>query len=80
MRRRIAYWAVCTHARYDRVSELVEDALANGAVAVTGGAPVAGTSGYFFQPTVLTNVRACTAHALIPPIWVLRARPLYLVV
>ena len=53
---------MCTHARYDRVSELVEDALANGAVAVTGGAPVAGTSGYFFQPTVLTNVRACTAN------------------
>ena len=32
------------------------DALANGATATTGGAPVSGTEGYFFQPTVLTGV------------------------
>ena len=32
------------------------DALASGATATTGGAPVSGTEGYFFQPTVLTGV------------------------
>jgi acyl-CoA reductase-like NAD-dependent aldehyde dehydrogenase len=41
--------------QFDRVSELVAEALAGGATAVTGGAPVDG-GGYFFQPTVLTNV------------------------
>ncbi|QTG79411.1 NAD-dependent succinate-semialdehyde dehydrogenase [Arthrobacter crystallopoietes] len=39
----------------DGVHELVTDAIANGATAVTGGAPVDGP-GYFYQPTVLTNV------------------------
>ena len=41
--------------QYDRVSELVAEALAGGGTAVTGGAPVDGP-GYFFQPTVLTGV------------------------
>ena len=40
--------------QYERVSELVADALAGGAMATTGGAPVDGP-GYFFQPTVLTG-------------------------
>ena len=40
--------------QYERVSELVADALAGGATATTGGAPVDGP-GYFFQPTVLTG-------------------------
>jgi len=40
--------------QYDRVSELVADALAGGATATTGGAPMDGP-GYFFQPTVLTG-------------------------
>ncbi|WP_332601516.1 NAD-dependent succinate-semialdehyde dehydrogenase [Arthrobacter sp. S2(2024)] len=39
------------------VHALVSDAVANGAVAVTGGAPVDGP-GYFYQPTVLKNVSA----------------------
>ncbi|EMY35987.1 succinate-semialdehyde dehydrogenase (NAD(P)+), partial [Arthrobacter crystallopoietes BAB-32] len=39
----------------DGVHELVEDAISHGAKAVTGGAPVDGP-GYFYQPTVLTNV------------------------
>jgi acyl-CoA reductase-like NAD-dependent aldehyde dehydrogenase len=41
--------------QYERVSELVADALASGASAVTGGSPVDGP-GYFFQTTVLTGV------------------------
>lgn len=39
------------------VHALVSDAVANGAVAVTGGAPADGP-GYFYQPTVLKNVSA----------------------
>ncbi|MFH5880411.1 NAD-dependent succinate-semialdehyde dehydrogenase [Arthrobacter sp. NA-172] len=39
------------------VHALVSEAVANGAVAVTGGAPVDGP-GYFYQPTVLKNVSA----------------------
>jgi acyl-CoA reductase-like NAD-dependent aldehyde dehydrogenase len=41
--------------QYERVTELVADALADGATAATGGAPIDGP-GYFFQPTVLTGV------------------------
>ncbi|MEG2576184.1 MAG: aldehyde dehydrogenase family protein, partial [Glutamicibacter sp.] len=39
----------------DEVHALVEAAIADGATAVTGGAPVDGP-GYFYQPTVLANV------------------------
>ena len=39
------------------VHALVSDAVANGAIALTGGAPVDGP-GYFYQPTVLKNVSA----------------------
>ncbi|WP_294563650.1 NAD-dependent succinate-semialdehyde dehydrogenase [uncultured Arthrobacter sp.] len=39
----------------DKVHSLVTDALADGAEAVTGGAPVEGP-GYFYQPTVLKGV------------------------
>ncbi|MGO4856479.1 NAD-dependent succinate-semialdehyde dehydrogenase [Arthrobacter sp. 2MCAF14] len=39
------------------VHALVSESVANGAVAVTGGAPVDGP-GYFYQPTVLKNVSA----------------------
>lgn len=39
------------------VHALVSEAVANGAVAVTGGSPVDGP-GYFYQPTVLKNVSA----------------------
>jgi acyl-CoA reductase-like NAD-dependent aldehyde dehydrogenase len=41
--------------QYERVSELVEDARKQGARAVAGGAPVGG-KGYFYQPTILTEV------------------------
>ena len=41
--------------QYDRVRELVDDALAAGAVAAAGGRPVDG-DGYFFEPTIVTNI------------------------
>jgi acyl-CoA reductase-like NAD-dependent aldehyde dehydrogenase len=41
--------------QFERVSELVEDARKHGAKAVAGGAPVGG-KGYFYQPTILTEV------------------------
>jgi acyl-CoA reductase-like NAD-dependent aldehyde dehydrogenase len=41
--------------QYERVSELVAEALAQGATAAAGGAPMEGP-GYFFPPTVLTGV------------------------
>jgi acyl-CoA reductase-like NAD-dependent aldehyde dehydrogenase len=40
--------------QFERVSGLVAEALAGGAKAVAGGAPIDGP-GYFFQPTVLTG-------------------------
>jgi len=41
--------------QYRRVGELVADALAGGARAVTGGHPVDGP-GYFFEPTILADI------------------------
>jgi succinate-semialdehyde dehydrogenase/glutarate-semialdehyde dehydrogenase len=41
----------------DKVAELVADARARGAVALTGGEPLDG-AGYFYAPTVLTEVAA----------------------
>ncbi|KAA1251486.1 aldehyde dehydrogenase family protein [Mycobacterium simiae] len=41
----------------DRVSGYVDGGLAEGAVAVTGGAPAANQDGYFYRPTVLTGTR-----------------------
>ncbi len=41
--------------QFERVKELVADAIAGGATAVTGGGTVDGP-GYFFQPTILDNV------------------------
>lgn len=41
--------------QFDRVSELVSDAVSHGARAVTGGAPL-DRAGYFFAPTILDNV------------------------
>jgi succinate-semialdehyde dehydrogenase/glutarate-semialdehyde dehydrogenase len=45
-------------AQRAKVSELVEDALTRGAQALTGGGPPSQSShpGYFFEPTVLTDV------------------------
>ena len=41
--------------QFDRVKMLVADALSNGAKAVFGGGPLK-RAGYFFEPTILTNV------------------------
>lgn len=41
--------------QYERVSELVADALSGGARAAAGGKPVDGP-GYFFEPTILDNI------------------------
>jgi acyl-CoA reductase-like NAD-dependent aldehyde dehydrogenase len=45
-----------TKPQYERVKELVEDAFANGAKAAAGGNAVTEYGGYFFEPTILTNV------------------------
>jgi acyl-CoA reductase-like NAD-dependent aldehyde dehydrogenase len=44
-----------TRPQFERVSELVSDALAHGAKAAAGGAPVPG-NGFYFPPTILTGV------------------------
>src|SRR5690606_41853085 len=41
--------------QYERVSELVADALSSGAVAAAGGKPMEG-DGYFFEPTILAGL------------------------
>ncbi len=41
--------------QYERVSELVSDAVAHGAKAVTGGHPMDGR-GYFYEPTILADI------------------------
>lgn len=41
--------------QFARVQELVDDAVANGARCVAGGARV-GENGYFFQPTIVTDI------------------------
>jgi len=46
---------ITTRPQFERVCELVEDALAAGGKAVAGGAPIDGP-GNFFAPTVLTGV------------------------
>ncbi|MBL7496695.1 aldehyde dehydrogenase family protein [Frankia sp. CNm7] len=46
---------VTTKPQFDRVSELVTDALDHGGKAVAGGAPAEG-SGYFYPPTIMTGV------------------------
>ncbi|MEU6525021.1 aldehyde dehydrogenase family protein [Streptomyces sp. NPDC046924] len=44
-----------TRPQFDRVSELVSDAVAHGARVVSGGKPIGG-GGYFFEPTVFADV------------------------
>ena len=46
-----------TRPQFERVCELVEDALDAGAKAVTGGAPLQ-RPGFFYPPTILTGVAA----------------------
>ena len=41
--------------QFERVKDLVADALSNGATATTGGAAREG-AGYFFEPTILTDI------------------------
>ncbi|MBA3655190.1 MAG: aldehyde dehydrogenase family protein, partial [Actinobacteria bacterium] len=41
--------------QYERVKELVADAVSSGARAVAGGKPIGG-EGYFFEPTILADV------------------------
>jgi len=41
--------------QFDRVSELVADAIKGGATAVTGGKAIEG-GGYFFEPTILSDI------------------------
>jgi len=54
----------------DGVHELVQDAVAKGASVLTGGAPIAGR-GYFYEPTVLTDVAAdsrCLTEEIFGPV------------
>jgi acyl-CoA reductase-like NAD-dependent aldehyde dehydrogenase len=44
-----------TRPQFERVSELVADAISHGATAVAGGRPREG-EGFFFPPTILSNV------------------------
>ena len=44
-----------TRPQFDRVSELVAEAVAQGARVASGGGPIDGP-GYFFQPTILADV------------------------
>lgn len=46
---------LCNRMQFERVSELVAEALAGGGTAVTGGAAMGG-SGYFYEPTVVAGV------------------------
>jgi acyl-CoA reductase-like NAD-dependent aldehyde dehydrogenase len=46
---------ITTRPQYERVTELVVDALQGGARAAAGGRPM-DAEGYFFEPTVLANV------------------------
>jgi acyl-CoA reductase-like NAD-dependent aldehyde dehydrogenase len=41
--------------QFERVTELVEDAKKHGAKVLAGGSPIAG-GGYFYQPTVVTDI------------------------
>ncbi|MEV5706091.1 aldehyde dehydrogenase family protein [Actinoallomurus sp. NPDC052274] len=51
----VQYGPINNRPQYERVQELVADALANGGRAAAGGAPIDGP-GYFFAPTILTDV------------------------
>jgi succinate-semialdehyde dehydrogenase/glutarate-semialdehyde dehydrogenase len=49
-----------SHRRLASVQKLIEDAVSAGATVATGGRPIEG-KGYFYQPTVLTDVPASAA-------------------
>src|SRR5699024_11468955 len=44
------------YGRYNIVAEMVEEAVADGATAVTGGKKADMEKGFFYEPTILTNV------------------------
>ncbi|KAK2806494.1 hypothetical protein FQN50_005777 [Emmonsiellopsis sp. PD_5] len=50
-------------AAVTKVSSHVEDALSKGGRLVTGGKPPAGTTGFFFEPTIVTNCNTSMAVA-----------------
>ncbi|WP_242454761.1 aldehyde dehydrogenase family protein [Bailinhaonella thermotolerans] len=52
----VQYGPINNKPQFERVSELVADALGNGARAVTGGRAMDGP-GYFFEPTILAGAR-----------------------
>ncbi|MDT7707072.1 MAG: hypothetical protein QOG20_2679 [Pseudonocardiales bacterium] len=52
---RVQLGPINNRPQFERVRGLVDDALAHGATAVTGGAPL-DRPGYFFAPTILTGV------------------------
>jgi succinate-semialdehyde dehydrogenase/glutarate-semialdehyde dehydrogenase len=59
-----------TEQARDGVDELVRDAVAKGATVLTGGGPVAG-DGWFYQPTVLTDVPGdsrCLSEEIFGPV------------
>ncbi|QKG18547.1 aldehyde dehydrogenase family protein [Actinomadura verrucosospora] len=51
----VQYGPINNKPQYERVSELVADALAGGARAAAGGKPIDGP-GYFFEPTILADI------------------------
>ncbi|MBE1535962.1 aldehyde dehydrogenase family protein [Actinomadura algeriensis] len=51
----VQYGPINNKPQFERVGELVSEALAGGARAAAGGAPIDGP-GYFFQPTILADV------------------------
>jgi acyl-CoA reductase-like NAD-dependent aldehyde dehydrogenase len=51
----VEYGPINNRPQYERVSELVSDALAGGARAAAGGGPIDGP-GFFYQPTILADV------------------------
>jgi acyl-CoA reductase-like NAD-dependent aldehyde dehydrogenase len=51
----VQYGPINNRPQYERVSELVADAIAGGARAAAGGRPVDGP-GYFFEPTILADL------------------------
>ncbi|NUR85319.1 MAG: aldehyde dehydrogenase family protein [Nonomuraea sp.] len=51
----VQYGPINNRPQYERVGELVADALAHGARAAAGGRPMDGP-GYFFEPTILAGV------------------------
>jgi acyl-CoA reductase-like NAD-dependent aldehyde dehydrogenase len=51
----VQYGPINNKPQYERVSELVADALAGGARAAAGGKPIDGP-GYFYEPTILADL------------------------